>query len=277
MSIASSLQSRTVYCEGKSGGLDAIFFTRLLTSSTPLGGFTIRVEPIGGKSGWGKFFDAYAQDTNYMAVRDRDLDKQPIFDTTENIQLQYESRVYFLGLPSLESYFLKPSLLVDFLQENNRSSPSIDELELKLQKIAQQLIPYYTVRWAFQDLRNSGIHVPSLGDISSMNLDESACINAAHTKLDEFRQTAAVFVTKARQTIKVNEFNTIYQRYKAKFIANTDFLFWFDGKDLLKRWFEGLGRGGLSSETYSEWAASKIEFKDHPDLLEFQRICWYQK
>lgn len=271
-----------VYCEGKHGSLDARLLNRLL-SPQPVGAFRIEIEPIGGKVGWSKFFDAYAQNSNYVAFGDRDLDKPPTLDEKGHAQLQprrKNNREYLTGLPCIESYFLDSSLFSRYLDTINKPSGLTEkDLTHTLQDVANELKYYMAVRWALAKLRNSIAEFNQLGDVPAESLVESACLEAARRNIAELRSHYAQRVRAASVTLR--QFDDAYDQYRAEFTATAfmdhqRFITWFDGKDMIGRWVARARVKYVTVRDYCNWAVDKIDFQKYRDLLEFRNICWYK-
>jgi hypothetical protein len=264
-----------VYCEGQSGGIDAVLLNRLLRPSPR----PLEISPIGGKSGWGKFFDAFIKPgTPYLALQDRDLDQRPEIDDVGRPKLQRarpNREEYLTGLPCAESYFLNNDLLLNYLRNNKKLAVSSFQLEEKLRRIAEEMQAYFAVRWAFQDMRKDAGITVGLADISRETLDKDACVQAATEQIEAYRRDMRARLSAVRIVITIRQFEGRFDQYYAhfsseEFIASKRFVLWFDGKDLLGRWLAGMS----NTTNYLMDAVNNLSFKDFPNLLEFRDKCW---
>lgn len=281
--IAGGEATRIVYCEGEP---DNTLLNSLLKPE-PENVRKIQIETIGGKQGWGKFFDAYVnpRGVNYVALRDRDLDRKPELDEQGRPKLQkIKSNLYMTGLPCTESYFLDPELLLEYLQSDYASRAekySLEGLVHKLTEVIETVTAYYAVRWAFQELRAKAGDCVGLADIASSSLTEQDCLKDAYQRIMDFRDGWQTGANKTAQTVTTAEFDRHYQMFyrqfsAAEFIERKLFIFWFDGKDVLKRWFGKIDSKIGNSDDYCTRMASRLSLSKYPDLAEFRDICWKQ-
>lgn len=268
--------AKTVYCEGHAGGPDSYMLNNLLPTGHGLD--RPKIEPIGGKDGWGKFFENYVSDQDYIALQDRDFDAEPQFDDTGQPKLQQlKDRRYMTGRTCLESYVLNLDWLRQYVEENLSRTISIDHLHETLEATVTDHIPYHAVRWSFQKLRNY-INCPGLGDIRVHFIRDDS-IADAHQRIEQLHH----HYDEAHQTILSNvtleEFDRLYEDYEARFMRSDFFssgryAAWFDGKRLLKNW---LGRlpATIPANDYLEWAVKNedFDFSRFPDLYEFAQAC----
>lgn len=297
MSSVSTADTRVVFSEGQSGSPDIVLFQRLLLLTPSDANYqNIRLIPAGGKDAIRNFAKGYGA-KNWVVIRDRDLDKLPDGAKLQSFttKTKVTETVYLTGLTSIESYFLDSQLLHNFaVEERGAKVPDEASFYKSLSEAVAQLIGYQAIRWALQNVRQelrdnaekhnltrrAGIfdlpnRLTDTDGVLPKNLNEELCLTQAQEFVEKFLELT--------QYVSVEKLQTSFQDYQARFNAagflENEYRGWFHGKDIMTQWFqqEVVRRLSLSKNGYCIWAAQHLDFKQYPDLLEFQRICWYEE
>jgi hypothetical protein len=296
MSVTSENQTRIVFCEGIDKGSDVLLLARLLKPE-PAGAFRLLIHPMGGKDAARRYVQGYARgNRNWVVFRDRDLDLQPdeagrlrVFDHPE----RKIEQVYLTGLSCLESYFLNPDLVMEYLKKFSPVGdlPSAATLADTFRASITEIADYQAVRWALQELRQS-LHVdarenrlirtPGLFDLPNRLTEKDGEIPdplriedltaTAHQLIDDFSHLS--------QQVQNADFDQLLGRFRDQFktddLLTSTCRLWFHGKDTLVHWLRKLSDYSISYKGYTEWAATKIDAEDFPDLIEFRELCWFE-
>lgn len=266
----------TVFCEGRSGGVDVLMLAALL----PLGQVSIR--PVGGKHGMRAFIEGYLDNYRerqppYLAFRDRDFDVEPPA-SVHLIRLQEQKPIWLSHRAAIENYFIDADLISQYWTEQEKSSswsygpaPSTSTIEHHIVESARELVGYQAVRWALARLKPA----PRWPEIrttwtkhGSGNLPSSLaydhCFDQACKLIIAFREQI--------QGIRLDCFQEYAQEYrdrfgKTSFLENRRFLIWFHGKDHIVRLCHRLAPN-FPRRHYTSWAAEHIDIGAHSDLQE---------
>ncbi len=288
-SVTDPSHNRIVFCEGEAGSPDISFWTRILINpqNRQANSFRILIKPMGGKQAAKNFARGYELATsndNWLILRDRDLDAE--IDQGSNIA-KWGDKVILTGYTCIESYFLEPELMEQYLSESNLlGQQSISSHRGSLLEVLQEIRDYQAVRWALQKVR---LHL--LKDARERNLIRTAgqfdlpnrltqedgrlppdltiegCMNKAIQFIQDFQ---TVF-----EPINIDDFRTEVEAFRERFDGEAfwenGFKQWFHGKDILKFWLQRYNNVGYKE--YCRWAANRVDWMRFQDLLEIQRIC----
>jgi len=238
----------------------------------------IVVKPMGGKQASNSFARGYGLATsneNWFIIRDRDLDAEQ--EILEEI-IRSGEKVLFTGLTCIESYFLSPVLLQKFIEERAINLSRIpSDHQGTLRETLYKLSDYQVIRWALQRVRErvknqvgktllrraaGQFDLPNrLSDEDGKlpkQLDKESCSHEARELCEQFG--------KIFQSI-----DELKSRFDGDDFWSKDYQKWFHGKDVLKSWLQTYPNVGY--QDYCAWAAQNLDWKQHPDLIEIQRIC----
>lgn len=280
-----------VFCEGREGGLDAVFLHQIIPTGSA------QIKPVGGKDAMRAFIEGHMAGytgtlPKYIGFRDRDLDVEPP-DTPQLIRLPGPKPIWMTYRACLENYFIDPQLLHHYWSQcatgpawKYGPSPSVATLDALIEQSARELAEYQSIRWALAKLkpgrrwpairttwkrRGSG-HLPS-------SLDFDPCLAEARRLLHDFKSKADLI----NQTQLEKDAERFRQRFtQDNFYSGRAFLVWFHGKDLLAQLFKQLNsylqsQGlpcNISANHYltsAYGAARNINPAHHPDLQELIR------
>lgn len=302
MAVTDSKRTRIVFCEGGGGSADILLLRHLLLTSKPTDAFQLIIEPLRGKSAVGSFVQGYSIATNnpnWIVLRDRDLDREHNHWQLQTFNPDQRERVFLTGLTCIESYFLDPILLIEYLnwrysvQPPPSELPSSNQVATMLTTTVNVLADYEALRWTLQSLRQS-LHeearkrhvVRTRGGVFDLpnrltdedgtipqQLDVSTLLSQAKLLVDDFRQIT--------ESISMDELNQRFLAFQQQFrgLTENEHKLWFHGKDVLHHWLQNadLRLYQIRIESYVEWAAENINLEQFPDLIEFQQKCWYGK
>lgn len=282
-----------VFCEGREGGLDAMFLHQIIPTGRA------QIKPVGGKDAMRAFIEGHlagytGTPPKYIGFRDRDLDVEPP-DTPQLIRLPGAKPIWMTYRACLENYFIDAQLLHHYWSQcamgpawKHGTPPSIETLDALIEQSARDLAEYQAVRWALAQLK-PGRRWPSIrttwkrkgsGHLpSSFAFDD--CLTEARRLLHDFK-TQANLIHQTQLETEADRFR--HQFTQDDFYSSRAFLVWFHGKDLLAQLFKQLNSylhsQGLSSNissnhylTSTYGAAQNIDPTHHPDLQELIRQC----
>ena len=269
--------TKLLFCEGGMESLDVQLLNRLL-----LGRTGTLIVPAGGKQGLRSFIDGHLASfapyelPEFLAFRDRDFDALPP-DTPRLNRLSGEKPIFLSYRPCIESYLLDADLIVDYWTKHERTprwchgpSPGRDEILDWINKAAEDILHYQTVRWALARLKQSDRwpEVRTTWTKGSGYLPPSRAQDACRT---EGRKLVTCFIEDARK-VSTERFEREVDCYAKRFLASNfwerrDYLIWFHGKDL-KASMQKLRPNHISMNHFCSWAVEHLAWPEHADLRE---------
>lgn len=280
MSVVSA--GTIIFCEGKPNGLDDSLLQSLNLPANVL------IKPSGGKRSLAVYAQVelakYDSDKpSYLTFRDRDFDAKP----PDRIQLirpfGNKKPVFYTYFACIENYLLDAQVMNAYWQEfdstalrwNYGPSPGIAALADWIEAGAREIAEYQAVRWALASLK-PGLRWPEVsnhwtkdgdGDLPG-NLDFEACLEAGRSLIREFHLN----ITHINFWRFEDQAQTYHKQFTdSVFWSNKAYLVWFHGKDLRKAMQRQQPRW-ISLDRYFEWAASRIDWSQHPDLKELRNL-----
>lgn len=286
--VTSSQTTRIVFCEGHSESIDIRLYRRIfIANRLPDARYRIEIQPMGSKQAaksFGQGYQAASRNPNWLIVRDRDLDAPP----ADNGELVHWGRIYLTGFTCLESYFLSPTLLYQFIQEYKiKFEGTEQDLQTSLNESIAQLSNYQAVRWSLQQVRRHlqqateqtrTYQTETYFDLPNRlskedgklpaSLDAYACLKEAEAIITQFMQ-GVIVVTKQISLMAI--FSEYQQQFQSEGFRHAVYRYWFHGKDVLRTWLRTIPN--LSYAHYCQWAADHLEWHKFPDLAALQRIA----
>lgn len=292
----SVVQSRIVFCEGKSGSLDYALLNRLIGDTT-----AITIIPAGSKFTFSAFAQGYffsqesivdqSQVINqpYLVFRDRDFDEIP----TQVVQLlplsvqQVNRPIFLTHRAAIENYLLDATLLDRYWtekyqekQENpsskwgHKNSPGIEQITNWIAVSAKKLKEYQAARWALADLlRIDGVrkrlettwltgsgYLPNDMTLANCKRNAIALINNFKSSADQ--------VTEEKFEQSLTKYHDQFSQ--VEFWDNHEYLIWFHGKDLQKM-MQRERQHYISLEEFFKWAVRSLDITQHYDLVELRQ------
>ena len=275
-SIIDPRSNRVIICEGERESPDIIFYSRIFIKReayTGKEGYRIQLIPAGGKHGIASYARGYAQQGNYVVVRDRDLDAQP--DSTGGFIQWNAGKIMLTGRTCLESYFLSPELLWRYGQQHSLKLTQ-EDCQTSLSIALRQLRDYQAMRWALQMLREvmkpvteeQIVNRLTKADGNLPNLDEAHLIQQAESKIQSAQQRFSKVTVEAL----FEQYEAFKQRFDGDDFWNTEQPYrWFHGKDVLVAWLRQ--HTNVKHADYTNWAAYHITWENFADLKALQEYC----
>lgn len=287
--VTDPASNRIIFCEGKAGSIDAIFWARVLVDARHQNArYRCEIRPMGGKQAARNFAAGYTEatgNTNWLVLRDRDLDAE-----SDGSVIRWGRQTLLTGLTCIESYFLLPDLLEQFLDAHNLAAQQTHTDHTQtLRDTLVALRDYQAARWALQTVRRQLaeqaeaqrlIRTAGVFDLPNRltdadgkvprQLDLVSCRNQAESLCKRFWETV--------QQVDVARLHERIEAYRASFDGEPffagDFRHWFHGKDVLHYWLSMYRNENVGFDAYCKWAACNLDWQTHfADLSEIQRLC----
>jgi hypothetical protein len=273
MSVIS--QGKLLFCEGKPDSLDYAILSRLVNQS-------VTIIPAEGKQGLKAFakgrLSSYSRQSSlprYLIFRDRDFDASPP-NSPQLIPLASGNQLVCTYRVCIENYVLEATLLHQYWRDRAITpkwqygpSPTLEDLKNWIETGARSISDYQAVRWALASLiPTSGWPKVETSLKGSGELPQSL-------QLDDCKKVAEQLIAKfedAAKPVNLASFEHALEKYLTQFGSllfwqNQDYLVWFHGKDL-KKAMQKLQPKWISLDKFCEWAATKMDYRQHPDLME---------
>jgi hypothetical protein len=282
--------TKTIFCEGKQGGLDYRLLDRILEN---LPGERPTIVPGGSKFTFsvfarGYFFPDEVGSNEYIIFRDRDFDLEPT-PNTQLLELKNKRgkvSALLTHRTCVENYLLGANLIDNYWkskyrekQENptskwgHENSPGVEAITTWVKSSAESLKDYQAVRWALGDL----LQISAAGEQlrttwtggsgklpSSLTLQD--CEIEAKNLIHRFAEAVAP-VTQANFETSLLKYQQRFER--SDFWQNQDYLIWFNGKDIQKMMQRQEPRY-ISLDDFFDWAITKLDITQYPDLIELR-------
>lgn len=235
--------------------------------------------PAGGKRGLRAFvqgrLSTYLTPPEYVVFQDRDFDREPPGEAAL-IPLQAANPVFLSYRAAVENYLLDAGLIHRYWDENgSRSpkwqhgdSPGEDAIRQWMDEAAKEIACYEAVRWALASLKPSErwpevstTWTEGSGDLP-MSLGEDQCLAEAKRLVARFRKEVAE-VSEAKLLESYERFSQQFS--SPEFVARSDYLIWFQGKDLQKA-MQKLRPHSISLRHFLDWAVDRSDWQQHADL-----------
>ncbi|MDY6802484.1 MAG: hypothetical protein SXA11_01570 [Cyanobacteriota bacterium] len=288
MSVVSS--NKTIFCEGKQGGLDYRLLDRILDN---LPGERPTIVPGGSKFTFsvfarGYFFPDEVGSQKYIVLRDRDFDLKP----TQNPQLLElkNAREKVVALLThrtcVENYLLDANLIDRYWKSKYKekedfptskwghgNSPGVQAITTWVQSSAESLKEYQAVRWALGDLLRAsaaGVKLRTTWTGGSGKLPSPLTLQKCETEAKDLINKFTEGLTPVTEA----NFDTSLVKYqqqfdRADFWQNQDYLIWFQGKDLQKM-MQKQKPNYISLNDFFDWAITRLDIAQYPDLMELR-------
>jgi hypothetical protein len=278
--------NRLVFCEGETNSPDVIFWSQILVKSRfSEAKYRCQIIPMGGKQAAKNFAKGYSvgtNESNWLILRDRDLDIE------SNPSLIRREKIIFTGKTCIESYFISPNLMQNFLEtEKLVEQQKIDDHNKVLQDVVQSLSHYQATRWALQDMRSL---IANKSDEESLSRSggqfdlpnrwtKKDGTLPQHLNKEGCEEEAVKLCRKFKNIFEQVNLDYLHQRiehYVLKFDAEDfqreKYLDWFHGKDVMSLWIQKYQNVGY--DKYCKWAAYNVDWqKQFVDLVEIQKVC----
>lgn len=264
------------FCEGRKDSLDIQIYRKISPSSTK-----ITIKPLGSKYGSFAHVEGYRQSgginskKKFVLIRDRDFDfptpNTPILIIAKE---NSESAFYYYSTykTTIENYLLSVKLLSDFLGKEENLIHTL------IIGAARQITAYSAVRHALDAIRVHNMRAETTwtggsGKIHSI-LDknfEQCCVEAIKL-INNYKNQFDIY-NQGKFTTKANEF--LAEFTADKFLTNSYFLDYFNGKDLEKSIsiLASKQKIDIDWDKYHDFAIDKINFLDFPDMKElFEKL-----
>ncbi len=236
--------SKFIFCEGENNSIDKLFINKYIVSNSQYA-----IKPIGTKNNISAFLQGYNTNTavkmtDYVLIRDRDFDFEPLENNQGLIPIPKQKNVFATHRASIESYFIDATLLHKYLvwlrntpmyqTKKDIYLPTANDIQTTINFAAKKIQSYQAVRWALAKLKSNNKFffenklVKEDGKMPKQ-LDLAYCQTQAEKLIADFQcQT---------NTVNKEKLNTYIEEFMQKFSANNfyeqeKYLIWFHGKDL---------------------------------------------
>ncbi len=191
--IASIINRKIIFCEGKEASLDYLLLNQLIQN---MPGNKYTIIPAGSKFTFSTFAEGYfyrnqPDEQKYIIFRDRDFDVEPALDCQLlKLKNQANNTNIFLSYRScIENYLLDSNLIHNYWEEKYQekqanptskwghgNSPGVAVISTWIETSCKKLKDYQSIRWALGELLNNNMLRKQLKTTwtgSSGNLPES--------------------------------------------------------------------------------------------------------